>query len=359
MLLVLTAGLILATLSTGAQAQSSFRFVSWADTKSATADLSELSDQAALLAPDLTIYQGDLESSGFTLSGMNAWKEAMDGQLTGSTAPNGMFDITFPVRGNHDEYDTGGWQAYFEFQATANLVGATNYTNMPGEEDLTYSFDYENAHFIGVDVTGNASAITSAQVTWIDDDLTSAEARGLTHAFIYFHGPIYCVDGHCSCSQRVCSISSSVQNLIEVLNQHPIVSATFHGHEHTYAHTYIDEARIRPEGTFEGVTHPFHQFVTGSAGAGPNPCDPALRCDYNMPETGFVTVDVNGPIVTVTFYRQGSMDPVNTVSFMGGAPQPPFGHPVPALSTSATALLAGVLTGTALRVIRRRRVAGA
>ncbi len=326
MVFVLTSGLILAMLSTGAQAQSSFRFVSWADTKSARDELSELSDQAALLTPELTIYQGDLESSGFTLSGMNAWKEAMDGQLTGNTAPNGMFDITFPVRGNHDDSNTGGWQDYFEFQATADFVGATNYTNMSGEEDLTYSFDYENAHFIGVDVTGSASAITSVQVAWIDDDLTSAESRGLTHAFIYFHGPIYCVDGHCSCRQRVCSISSSVENLIEVFNRHPIVSATFHGHEHTYAHTYIDETRIPADGAFEGVTHAFHQFVTGSAGAGPRSCDPALRCDYSMPENGFVTVDVNGPIVTVTFYRRGSMDPVNIVSFInegGGSPIPP------------------------------------
>jgi hypothetical protein len=324
---VLISGFILAVLSTAAQAQSPFRFVSWADTKSARNDLSELSDQAVLLDPIFSIYVGDLESSGFTESGMNLWKEAMDGQLTGDAAPNGMFDITFPVRGNHDDSNTAGWQAYYDFQATADLVGATNYTNMPGEEDLTYSFDYENSHFIGVDVTGDADKITRAQVQWIDDDLTAAEARGLTHAFIYFHGPIYCIDGHCSCSQRSCSISSSVENLIEVLNKHPIVSASFHGHEHTYACTYIDETRIPPDGSFEGVTHPFHQFVTGSAGAGPTSCDPSLRCDYNMADVhGFVTVDVNGPNVTVTFYQQGSMDPVNTINFSnegGVTPLPP------------------------------------
>jgi hypothetical protein len=324
---VLISGFILALLSTGVYAQSAFRFVSWADTKSATDDLSELSDQAVQLNPIFSIYPGDLESSGFTESGMNSWKGALDGQLTGDTAPNGMFDKTFPVRGNHDESNTAGWQAYYDFQATANLVGAPNYTNMPGDEDLTYSFDYENSHFIGVDITGNASEITSAQVQWIDDDLTAAEARGLTHAFLYFHGPIYCIGGHCSCSQRVCSISSSVENLIEVLNKHPIVSASFHGHEHTYAYTYIDETRIPPDGSFEGVTHPFHQFVTGSAGAGPTSCDPPLRCDYNMADLhGFVTVDVNGTNVTVTFYQQGSMVPVNTVSFTnegGITPSPP------------------------------------
>ena len=45
-----------------------------------------------------------------------------------------------------------------------------------------------------------------------------------------------------------------------------------------------------------------------------------------MPEQGFVTVDVDGPSVTVTFYQQGIMDPVNTISFSneaGGTPIPP------------------------------------
>ena len=36
----------------------------------------------------------------------------------------------------------------------------------------------------------------------------------------------------------------------------------------------------------------------------------------NMPESGFVTVEVNGPRVAVTFYQLGSMDPVNTVRFV-------------------------------------------
>lgn len=171
-------GLVPVIFTTGVQAASSFMFVSWADTKSDTDILSALSDQAVQLNPAFTIYPGDLEDSGFTASGMNAWKEAMDGQLTGDSVPNGMFAIAFPVRGNHDESDTAGWQTYFDFQTTANLVGATNYNNMPEEEDLTYSFDYENSHFIGVDVTGDASAITSGQIAWIDADLTAANLVG-------------------------------------------------------------------------------------------------------------------------------------------------------------------------------------
>ena len=186
-----------------------FLFVSWADTKLGKEVLSELSDRVVRLDPAFTIYPGDLEEWGFTQAGMDGWKEAMDGERTGDSAPDDMSDSVFAVRGNHDAVNTSGWQSYFDFQATANHVGAAHYTDMPGEEDLSYSFDYRNAHFVGVDVPGDAARITSAQIQWIDADLGRAEARGLTHAFIYLHGPIYCVGGHCSCSERVCSIKSS------------------------------------------------------------------------------------------------------------------------------------------------------
>ncbi len=215
------------------EAASSFRFVGWADTKSDRDILSELSDQAFQLNPAFTVYPGDLESSGFTSSGMAKWKEAINGQLTADSASNGMFDITFPTRGNHDDSNTSGWQGYFDMSAIASRVGASNFVNMPGEQDLSYSFDFSNSHFTAVDVSGGASRITSAQINWIDSDLGAAESRGLTHAFIIFHGPIYCVDGHCSSSERVSSLDASIEDLITVLNKHPIVSATLHGHKHT------------------------------------------------------------------------------------------------------------------------------
>jgi hypothetical protein len=264
-----------------------YRFVSWGDTKHTLTQLASLSNQAALLDPSFTVFAGDLESDGFTLSGMNAWKDAMNGY-----SDNGMFDKTLPVRGNHDQNDTAGWQSYYDMHATAQGLGASNYSAL--DEDLTYSFDYGNSHFIGVDVLGGASALTPEQVSWIDNDLSAAEMRGLTHAFVYFHGPIYCLDGHCTCTTRICPLSPIVMSLIEVFNNHPIVSATFHGHEHTHAYVHIDDTRI-PE-----ATHPFEQFVTGSAGAGPSDCIPG-RTDYCLPSDGFATVDVSGSSFTVSF----------------------------------------------------------
>ena len=45
--------------------------------------------------------------------------------------------------------------------------------------------------------------LTDEQLTFLDQRLTYAENAGLTHAFIYFHGPEYCVElNHCTCSGR-------------------------------------------------------------------------------------------------------------------------------------------------------------
>ncbi len=303
-----------------AAAATSFRFVSWADTKTATQVLSDLSDQVTVLspAPAFTIYPGDLENSGFTQTGMDAWRTAINGQLTGSTVSNGLFEKTFPVRGNHDASNTTGWQAYYTLGTVAGLVGATNYEFMTGAEDLVYAFDYGNARFIGLDVLGDAQTLAAAQIAWMDGQLASAEARGLTHAFIYFHGPIYCVDGHCSCAadDRTCAGQGATQTFIDVINKHPIVAATFHGHEHVYAYTYLDNTRI------PGLTHPFPQLITGDAGAGTSACM-AGRVDYCMSNHGFVTVDVNGTSVTFTWYKQGSSQPQNTVTIEHGSVTPP------------------------------------
>jgi hypothetical protein len=309
-----------------------FRFVSWGDTKSSRDELAALSNQAAPLDPAFTIYAGDLESDGFTLSGMDAWKDAVNGY-----ADNGMFDRTFPVRGNHDSTDTPGWQSYYDLRSRATSLGAANFGEL--QEDVTYSFDFGNAHFIGVDVWGGAGDLSPEKVNWIDSDLAAAELRGLVHAFVYFHVPIYCLDGHCSCTERVCPLDPIEMDLIKVFNEHPIVSATFFGHEHTYAYVHIDETRI-PE-----VTRPFEQFITGSAGAGPKDCIPE-RTDYCMPSDGFVTVDVVGHSFTVSFYELGGSEPANTMAFTKPTNLPPTvdAGPHQTLVLPNSALLDGTVT---------------
>ncbi len=278
---------------------ATFRFVSWADTKSATSVLTALSNQVAALKPVLTIYSGDMVST-WSDSAMNTWKNAVNGGKA-----NGIFDITFTVRGNHDASGSStGYRTWMianhPLDKAAAAIGAKNY-----KEHMVYSFDYANSHFAGLDSTGDADTIGSDQIAWLDTDLAAAEQRGLTHAFIYFHGPIYCMNGHCSCTTNICE--SGIYDIVDVLNKHPIVTATFHGHEHIYTYTYLDSKRD-PK-----ITRPFHQFITGDAGAGPSTARSG-RYDYWMNAHGFLVLDVDGPKITASFYKQGGTQPEKTIS---------------------------------------------
>jgi hypothetical protein len=279
-----------------------FRFVSWGDTKTGTSALATLSNQAKALSPTFTIYTGDLIDSGSGSGTLDTWKNALNG---GSN--NGTFDITFPVRGNHDKGTSALWPNFFDLAGVAARIGATNYTEL--NPDATYSFDYGNSHFVGIDVLGDVTAMSAAQIIWLDNDLTAAEDRGLTHAFLFWHGPIYAVDDHC------CPTAPS--NLITVLNKHSIVSATFHGHEHVIAYAHIDSSRI------SGVTHPFEEFVTGAGGAGRYSCRSG-RSEYcYSSDDSFATIDVSGTSFTANFYRKNNTTPLQTWTFTKGGTSPP------------------------------------
>jgi hypothetical protein len=92
-----------------------------------------------------------------------------------------------------------------------------------------------------------------------------------------------------------------------VLNKHPIVSATIHGHEHLVTYTHMDSSRI------SSITHPFEEFVSGGAGAGLYQANTS-RIDYwlnsgGSSEFGFMSVDVSGNYFNISVYDlNGAVD---------------------------------------------------
>ncbi len=287
---------------------NAFRFVSWGDAQDGGTTTSITSNQIVGLNPAFTIFNGDLNNDGFTAAASDIMTAALNGNNN-----NGLYAKTFLVRGNHDiitSYPITDWSNYFQTGNKAGtLTGVSNYAELSG--NLSYSFDYGNSRFIALDLPNGASGVSASLLSWLDQRLNQAELINLTHAFIYFHHPIYCVESiHCSCSavnDPTC-ISAGTNSLLTLLNAHPIVSAAFHGDEHVLARTKITAARIN------GVTHEFEQFVTSPSGAGvynsylyPNRVDDV---DLSSTQQGFASVDVEGSSYTVNFYRVGSTYPV-------------------------------------------------
>ena len=283
---------------------ASFRFVSWGDAQNESSRLNQTANLVSTLNPSFTIFNGDLENDGSTLTGLTTMTNAM-----GSN-----YSKTFLVRGNHDTHISGStsvWTNFFNFSNTSNSIGATNYTAL--NSNLTYSFDYDNSRFIAVDVPGDVGEISSAQLTWINSRLTDAETNHpeIVHAFIYFHGPIYCIEStHCSCSTTTANCTPT--SIVNLINNHPVVSAFFHGHEHILGWTHISSSRI------SGITHEVEQLVTSPSGGWTyNSYIYPARVDFydTGSAQGFASIDVNGNSFTVNFYRVGNPSPVWTHTF--------------------------------------------
>jgi hypothetical protein len=288
-------------------AASAFRFVSWGDGQFQPSELGVTANQAASLHPAFTIWNGDLEQDGVTTTEMNGMVTAM----------GSLYGRTFLIRGNHDDHVSGSstlWENYFTTASRPLPAGVTNYAGLNSSSTyLTYSFDYGNSRFIGVDVPGDADLLTNAEATFIDGRLTDAEAKGLTHAFIFFHGPEYCIANHCTCSAAKDG-SCTPGNIVNLLNKHPIVSATFHGHEHVLGWVHMDSTRVA------GLTRSYEEFFTSPAGGSTNNPDifPA-RVNYyysNMGSSqGFGAVDVNGSSFTIRLYKDRVASPVFSKTF--------------------------------------------
>jgi Glycosyl hydrolase family 99/Dockerin type I domain len=292
-----------------AQTATSFRFGVWADTKSGTAVLNSDSVNMWNKTPLFLFYPGDVCSSGPNATCLDVWK-------TNYNAGGDLLSKSFPSRGNHDSSGTSVWVSFFNVAAVAAKIEATNLTQL--STNLTYSFDWGNSHFAAVDMPGgDATTMSSAQLNWLDNDLTAAESRGLTHAFVFFHGPEYPMGGHC-CTNAV--------NIAQMLGRHTIVSASFHGHEHNLAYAHIDSSKIT------GVIHSYEEFTSGGAGADLYGCQRGEWCDST---DGFMTVDVNSSMFTVSaFNSAGGL--LKSWTFNKSAISSPTLTPKPSLTPTIT-----------------------
>ncbi len=260
---------------------TSFHFEFAADSRDGYSVLAAESKQMVKHAPVLAVFGGDLCGSFSTSCIKGTWKPAMNGNSS-----DGMLAKTFVLRGNHDSGTLSSWQGLWNFSGAGKKIGVTNYRVQTS--DATYSFDYGNSHFAVLDNPGGGiNTLSSAQVSWLDSDLSAAEKRGVAHEFLFTHGPIYGVT-----SQHGSIVPTSAMKA--VLNKHPI-SAAFAGHEHVTQYTHVTSS------IESGITL-IDEFTMGRAGA---PAYSVIKpTTWHADQNAFVDVAVNGMQFTVQVYSQ-------------------------------------------------------
>jgi hypothetical protein len=165
---------------TNPRVAATFSFVSMGDGQDEYTNLPNTTNQIATLSSDLIIFNDDLEDNGVVSSEIN--------ERAASLKPAGIFNHTFPVRGNHDDYVAGSeaaWENYYENSPSIRVfpVGVTNYVSLNSSSDyLSNSFIYGNSIFNGLDVPGNANLLTSKQLTFLDSRLIYAESHVVSTA---------------------------------------------------------------------------------------------------------------------------------------------------------------------------------
>lgn len=277
-----------------------FKFAAYEDTKGGQNVLQSVSGLAKTFNPAFQVYAGDL-CAPWSTGCMSGFKNAYNGGNN-----NGLYDRAFFTRGNHDcEGNSTDWQNYFNFAGIASNIGATNFSTYT--KNQTYSFDYGSAndksHVVGIDDCGDNTSIAPGAITWADADIKAAETRGAVHTFLFFHGPLWYVDEHSS---------SSSGGLVNLINNHPSVTAMFNGHEHVTSYIHLNNHLT--------LNHPVEEFVAGDAGAGQYKCSSGRiasgeNCwgSGTSPDgIGFILITVNGRTVKYDFYHVGQSSPVKS-----------------------------------------------
>ena len=252
-----------ASVTTGPPLGSSegFRFVVMGDSNAFYDLFASLQVSAGSYSPIFTLFTGDLVHEGEMASEWEMWFSAGGSLL--STIP------TMTVHGNHEDMATG----YFALFA------------LPGIEEI-YSFDWGNAHFciLNDSPTAGDSDLSGRQATFLDQDLTAAQARPVPPTWLItsHHRPMFSSD---PTEGSNLTVRDDWQPILE--KHH--VDVDFNGHSHHY------ESTLPVLGTDGGVVDGggVRYITSGAAGAAFDPTTPTPNPWTNVYYSGLALAVVD------------------------------------------------------------------
>ena len=243
---------------TGLYYDTPFKFVSYGDNKGGKSVHRKIVEGFLQQSPDLIISTGDIVSNGerYTVWGDHFFQPLAD-VINHTPIYVGI--------GNHEEHA----DHYFNFLSFPN-------------NELWYSFDYGNSHFIALD-SNKEFAPDTEQYVWLENDLKSAKADW---KFVFFHHPPYASGFHGS--------SLDVRDAFTPLFRKYGVDIVFNGHEHLYERTY-------PIGSaFTETDNPVTYVITGGGGAKLYDLKPSIWTATGAKKNHFCAVEIWGNRLTLS-----------------------------------------------------------
>ena len=237
-----------------------WKFASTADSQGGdngvnVAMLTKIINQINAEGVDLLIMQGDLVSGSSTDSTLASQYDTWKSVMSGLNCPY------YVVPGNHD-VSTSNSENIWRSKMDMPLNGPTGY------QETVWSFDHENAHFVGLNSNhyGEAHLIQEA---WLIDDLNNTTQQ---HIFTMCHEPAFSKGAHMG--SHLGTYPAERDDFWNILASHNS-GLFFCGHEHYYS--------FSREGSV-------YQLINGPSGGGPRGGFPNTIGQYN-----YVVVTVDGP----------------------------------------------------------------
>ena len=183
------------------------------------------------------------------------WKEVMAPIYNN---PNMIWPYLWPTVGNHEIQNAGDEETFRE-------IFKDVFSNGPQDEKgLTYSFDFDNVHFVSIDTDrwyyGDLNDSTDDKrdwhyikhLDWLESDLKAARERGVKHIFVFAHEMPYPIGGHLRDGLPYLGINYSGvldstrtwylnqrQKYLDLLVKYK-VAAHICGHEHIYGRQSVN-----------------------------------------------------------------------------------------------------------------------
>ena len=304
------AALAAATAGIGATGNTQWRFAVVGDTHvPASSIVSEIAASMLADGVKLALFAGDIAESGASASAstyatqLATWKDQV------AVLYNAGIGV-YPIRGNHENdvknVSIDAWNTAF---SGSHLLPA----NGPAAEtNLTYSFTYKNALFVGLDEYANLHRVNQS---WLDQQFAANQDR--PHVFVFGHEPVFKVFHTDNLDDYVTERDAFWKSMAEAGGR-----TYFSGHDHFFDLARIDDGDGNPNndlyqavvGTGGGELFDRYNYFNNSANSTYTPTQLS-----HLMANGYLLVEVSGETnndldVSLTF-KQRTQAANGTVSY--------------------------------------------